>query len=75
MDKQIPENIINRCVCRDLCRLSVLFLNHVLDDKIEDGESYEYEVEADTFADATKQAENFAMDLMVDITYIECYCM
>lgn len=41
----------------------------------EDGESYEYEVEADTFADATKQAENFAIDLMVDITYIECYCM
>ena len=41
----------------------------------EDGESYEYEVEADTFADATKQAENFALDLMVDTTYIECYCM
>ncbi len=39
----------------------------------EDGESYEYEVEADTFAEATKQAENFANDLMVDITYIECY--
>lgn len=41
----------------------------------EEGESYEYEVEADTFAEATKQAENFAMDLMVDITYIECYAM
>ncbi len=41
----------------------------------EDGESYEYEVEADTFADATRQAEQFAMDLMVDITYIECYNM
>lgn len=41
----------------------------------EDGESYEYEVEADNFADATSQAENFAMDLMVDITYIECYSM
>lgn len=41
----------------------------------EDGERYEYEVEADTLADATKQAENFALDLMVDITYIECYCM
>ncbi len=39
----------------------------------EDGESYEYEVEADTFADATRQAEQFAMELMVDITYIECY--
>lgn len=41
----------------------------------EDGESYEYEVEADTFAEATKQAENFALDLMADITYIECYIM
>lgn len=41
----------------------------------EDGESFEYEVEADNFAYATRQAENFAMDLMVDITYIECYCM
>ena len=39
----------------------------------EDGESYEYEVEDDTFAEATEQAENFANDLMVDITYIECY--
>lgn len=41
----------------------------------EDGESYEYEVEADTFADATRQAEELAMSLMADITYIECYCM
>lgn len=41
----------------------------------EEGESYEYEVEADTFADATQQAENLAMDLMVDVTYIECYAM
>ena len=41
----------------------------------EDGESYEYEVEADTFAEATRQAENFANGLMVDITYIECYAV
>lgn len=41
----------------------------------EDGESYEYEVEADTFAKATEIAEGFANDLMVDITYIECYLM
>ncbi len=39
----------------------------------EDGESYEYEVEADTFADATRIAEGFANDLMTDITYIEVY--
>lgn len=39
----------------------------------EDGESYDYEVEADTFAEATKIAEGFANDLMVDITYIEVY--
>ena len=39
----------------------------------EEGESYEYEVEAYTFAQATEQAENFANDLMVDITYVECY--
>ena len=32
-----------------------------------------YEVEADTFAQATEQAEQMAMDLMADITYIEVY--
>ncbi len=41
----------------------------------EDGDSYEYEVEADTFAKATEIAEGFANDLMVDITYVECYLM
>ena len=39
----------------------------------EDGEYYEYEVEADTFAEATKQAEDMANDLMADITFIEVY--
>lgn len=39
----------------------------------EEGDSYEYEVEADTFAKATEIAEGFANDLMVDITYIEIY--
>ena len=39
----------------------------------EDGEYYEYEVEADTFAKATEQAEQMAMDLMADITFVEVY--
>ena len=39
----------------------------------EEGESYEYEVEADTFAQATEIAEGLANDLMADITYIEVY--
>lgn len=39
----------------------------------EDGESYDYEVEADTFAEATAQAENLAYSLMAEITYIEVY--
>ena len=39
----------------------------------EDGEYYEYEVEADTLAEATKQAEDMDNDLMADITYIEVY--
>ena len=39
----------------------------------EDGERYEYEVEADTFADATHQTEEMANSLMADITYIEIY--
>ena len=39
----------------------------------EEGESYEYEVEADTFAEATKIAEGLANDLMTDITFIEVY--
>jgi len=39
----------------------------------EDGEYYTYEVEADTFAEATEQAEEMANSLMEDITYIEVY--
>ena len=39
----------------------------------EGGESYEYEVEADSFAEATKVAEGFANNLMTDITFIEVY--
>lgn len=39
----------------------------------EDGEAYEYEVEADTYAEATRQAEELANSLMTDITYIEVY--
>ena len=39
----------------------------------EDGEYYEYEVEADTFAKATEIAEQMALDLMADITIIEVY--
>ena len=39
----------------------------------EDGESHEYEVEADSFAEATRQAEEMAYSLYTDITYIEVY--
>jgi hypothetical protein len=39
----------------------------------EDGECYEYEVEADNFTEATRQAEDYAYSLCVDITYIEVY--
>ena len=39
----------------------------------EDGEFYEYEVEADTFAQATEIAEGMAQDMMADITYIGVY--
>ena len=39
----------------------------------EDGEYYEYEVEADTLAKATEIAEGMANDLMADITFIEVY--
>lgn len=41
----------------------------------EEGESYQYEVEADSFAEATRTAEDLALDLMTDITYIECYAL
>jgi hypothetical protein len=39
----------------------------------EDNEYYEFEVEADTFAEATELAENMAYDLMVNVTYVEVY--
>ena len=39
----------------------------------EDGESHEYEVEADNFTEATRQAEEYASSLFIDITFIEVY--
>ena len=39
----------------------------------EDGDYYSYEVEADSFNEATKIAEEMALDLMADITFIEVY--
>ncbi len=36
-------------------------------------ESYEYEVEADTYHEACEKAEQMANDLMQDIVYIEIY--
>ena len=39
----------------------------------EDGESLEYEIEADTFHDATERAEQMAYSICSDITYIEVY--
>lgn len=41
----------------------------------EDGEIYEFEVEADSFHDATEKAEQYAYSLGVDITYVEVYHM
>ena len=39
----------------------------------EEGEFYEYEVEADSFAEATEKAEEMAHSLMENITFIEVY--
>ena len=57
-----------------------LYANHYYTSNIyqvvintEDGESYEYEVEADSFHDATEKAEQYAYSLGVDITFIEVY--
>lgn len=59
-----------------------LFANHYYLDNLyqavvntEDGESFEYEIEAGSFHDATEQAEEYAYSLGVDITYIEVYQM
>ncbi len=39
----------------------------------EDGESLDYEIEADSYGEASAKAEMLAADAMVDITYIEIY--
>lgn len=39
----------------------------------EEGESYEYEVEAENFSQATEIAEDMASSLLEDITYVEVY--
>ncbi len=39
----------------------------------EDDGSYEYEIEADTFTEATEIAEEMANSLSVDILFIEIY--
>ena len=39
----------------------------------EDGECLDYEIEADSYAEASAKAEMLAADAMVDITFIEIY--
>ena len=39
----------------------------------EDGEYYEWQIEADNYGEASAKGEEFARDLMVDIQYIEAY--
>ncbi len=39
----------------------------------EEGECAEYEVEADSYAEATSIAEELASDSMINISYIEVY--
>ena len=39
----------------------------------EDGEYLEYEIEADSYGEASAKAELLAADNMVDISYIEAY--
>lgn len=41
----------------------------------EDGEVYEFELEADTYSQAMAQAEFRAESLMVDVTYVEVYIL
>ena len=39
----------------------------------ENGEYYEWEVEAESYGEASAKGEDYARDLMVDIQYIEVY--
>ena len=39
----------------------------------EDGEYYDWEIEADSYGEASAKGEEFARDLLVDIQYIEVY--
>lgn len=39
----------------------------------EEGECCEYEIEADSYAEATSTAESLAADNMINISYIEVY--
>ena len=39
----------------------------------EDGESIEYEIEADSHSEASAKAEALAADSFIDISYIEVY--
>ena len=39
----------------------------------EDGEYYEWQIEAENYGEASAKGEEFARDLMVDIQYIEVY--
>ena len=70
MTHSIQTSIINR---------SRLYANHYYLNlyqafiNTEDGETYEYEIEADSFNDATEKAEEYAYSIGADITYIEVY--
>ena len=39
----------------------------------EEGEYYEYEIEAESFSEASEIAENLVSDNMINIQYIEVY--
>ena len=75
------RTIMTHTVQTSIFNRNRLFANHYYLDlyqaviNTEDGESYEYEVEADSFHDATEKAEQYAYSLGANITYIEVYHM
>ena len=71
MTHSIQKSVFTSCRINNHRRYPGNFYNVVVN--TEEGESYEYEVEADTFAEATAQAEELANSLMADITFIEVY--
>ncbi len=71
MTYQVQTSFIESCQLANNRFKSGNFYQAVVN--TEDGESYYKEIEAKSYEEASRQANDYAMTLVGNITYVECY--